>query len=57
MNVRSGGERQWAVPSAPWAMFQRWEKLLFAHWRVAPATVGLAREKGLWRIAQLGSPG
>lgn len=47
MSVRSGGERQWAVPSAPRAMFQRWEKLLFAHWRVAPATVADKLPSGL----------
>ncbi|MCB9436803.1 MAG: DUF2071 domain-containing protein [Anaerolineales bacterium] len=30
--------RPWPMPSRPWVMFQRWEHLLFAHWRV-PADV------------------
>ena len=32
-----GGFRQWPVPAKPWAMLQRWDYLLFAHWRVDPA--------------------
>jgi uncharacterized protein len=27
--------RPWPLPSLPWVMFQRWERLLFAHWKVA----------------------
>jgi uncharacterized protein YqjF (DUF2071 family) len=29
--------RPWPLPSAPWIMHQRWENLLFAHWRVPVA--------------------
>src|SRR5581483_10089721 len=29
--------RPWPVPSAPWAMRQVWNELLFAHWPVEPA--------------------
>jgi uncharacterized protein YqjF (DUF2071 family) len=47
MSGRAGGERQWAVPSAPWAMFQRWEHLLFAHWRTLPAAVAGKLPPGL----------
>ena len=32
-----GGERQWPAPPSAHAMVQRWENLLFAHWRVGPA--------------------
>lgn len=28
------GHRPWAMPRGPWLMYQRWERLLFAHWRV-----------------------
>ena len=31
--------RPWPVPDAPWILFQRWESLLFAHWRVAGAAL------------------
>ena len=26
--------RPWPLPDAPWIMYQRWERLLFAHWPV-----------------------
>jgi uncharacterized protein len=29
------GHRPWPLPNAPWIMGQTWERLLFAHWRVA----------------------
>jgi hypothetical protein len=32
--LRDAGHRPWPLPSRPWIMFQRWENLLFAHWRV-----------------------
>lgn len=28
--------RPWPLPQLPWVMAQRWEDLLFAHWRVPP---------------------
>jgi uncharacterized protein len=42
-----GGERQWPEPSAPHAMVQRWENLLFAHWRVDPAALATRIPRGL----------
>jgi len=30
------GHRPWPLPRAPWMMFQSWQTLLFAHWRVEP---------------------
>lgn len=32
--LRDVAHRPWPLPSSPWIMFQRWENLLFAHWRV-----------------------
>jgi uncharacterized protein YqjF (DUF2071 family) len=29
--------RPWPMPRAPWLMYQRWERLLFAHWPVDAA--------------------
>ena len=26
--------RPWPLPDAPWIMYQRWERLVFAHWPV-----------------------
>lgn len=31
--------RPWPLPGGPWMMFQSWQTLLFAHWRVDPATL------------------
>lgn len=30
------GHRPWPLPSRPWLMTQFWDKLLFAHWPIAP---------------------
>lgn len=35
--LRTTDHRPWAVPRLPWVMGQTWERLLFAHWPVAPA--------------------
>jgi uncharacterized protein len=32
--------RPWALPKRPWAMKQRWNDLLFAHWPVPAAEIG-----------------
>jgi uncharacterized protein len=32
-------DRPWPVPDSPWAMFQRWRNLLFAHWPLDPGVV------------------
>ena len=31
------GHRPWPLPDRPWIMYQRWERLLFAHWPVHAA--------------------
>ena len=31
--------RPWALPEGPWVMAQRWNRLLFAHWRVPAESV------------------
>jgi uncharacterized protein len=31
--------RPWPLPRGPWMMFQSWQTLLFAHWRLAPASL------------------
>jgi uncharacterized protein len=31
--------RPWPLPGGPWMMFQSWQTLLFAHWRVDPAAL------------------
>ena len=31
--------RPWPLPSAPWVMFQSWQRLLFAHWAIPQATL------------------
>ncbi|MEP7291303.1 MAG: DUF2071 domain-containing protein, partial [Chloroflexota bacterium] len=31
--------RPWSLPQRPWVMAQSWQRLLFAHWRVALATL------------------
>ena len=31
--------RPWPLPSPPWIMYQRWERLLFAHWPVDAALI------------------
>jgi len=30
------GHRPWPLPRGPWMMFQSWQTLLFAHWRLEP---------------------
>lgn len=30
------GHRPWPLPRAPWILFQSWQDLLFAHWRLPP---------------------
>ena len=32
--LRDVAHRPWPLPSGPWIMFQSWQNLLFAHWRV-----------------------
>lgn len=32
--LRDAAHRPWPLPSGPWIMFQSWQNLLFAHWRV-----------------------
>lgn len=40
--ARDVGHRPWPLSAAPWIMVQRWQRLLFAHWRVpASALRGL----------------
>jgi len=39
--------RPWPLPQRPWALQQRWDRLLFAHWRVAPAAVQRLLPQGL----------
>ncbi len=34
--LRNHQHRPWPIPSGPWIMRQRWEKLLFAHWALPP---------------------
>lgn len=31
---RTVDHRPWPMPAGPWIMFQSWQRLLFAHWRV-----------------------
>lgn len=31
--------RPWPLPSGPWIMRQRWNRLLFAHWEIDPAVM------------------
>ncbi len=31
--------RPWPVPERPWIMVQVWRDLLFAHWKLSPATI------------------
>jgi uncharacterized protein len=37
--LRDVSHRPWPLPGGPWIMFQRWEDLLFAHWRVPADTL------------------
>ena len=32
-SLRHLGHRPWPLPDGPWLMAQRWDELLFAHWR------------------------
>ena len=36
---RTVEHRPWPLPRVPWVLFQSWQDLLFAHWRVAPETL------------------
>lgn len=36
--ARDVEHRPWQLPARPWIVVQRWERLLFAHWRI-PADV------------------
>lgn len=33
-NAGARSDRRWPAPELPWVIFQRWEDLLFSHWRV-----------------------
>ena len=37
--LSSTAHRPWPMPGGPWIMYQRWERLLFAHWPVDPAAL------------------
>jgi uncharacterized protein YqjF (DUF2071 family) len=37
--MQETAHRPWPVPSRPWVMSQRWSRLLFVHWRLAPDVV------------------
>lgn len=39
--------RPWPLPNSPWVMFQRWEKLLFAHWALPPEQIAPLIPEGL----------
>jgi uncharacterized protein YqjF (DUF2071 family) len=39
--------RPWPIPRNPWAMTQRWEHVLFAHWPVEATAVGRLLPAGL----------
>jgi uncharacterized protein YqjF (DUF2071 family) len=41
------GHRPWPLPDEPWVMAQRWEHLLFAHWRVPADAVAALLPPGL----------
>lgn len=36
---RAVEHRPWPLPAGSWVMFQSWQRLLFAHWRVAVGTM------------------
>ncbi len=37
--LSTSAHRPWPLPRGPWMMFQSWQKLLFVHWRVDPASL------------------
>jgi uncharacterized protein YqjF (DUF2071 family) len=37
--MASVSHRPWPLPRGPWIMAQRWNRLLFAHWPIQPATM------------------
>lgn len=37
--LRQTAHRPWPLPSAPWIMFQSWQRQLFAHWKVPASTL------------------
>jgi uncharacterized protein len=34
--LRETAHRPWRLPRSPWILFQSWQTLLFAHWRIEP---------------------
>ncbi len=45
--LRTTAHRPFGMPSGPWAMTQRWNHLLFAHWRLEPGEIGRLLPDGL----------
>ena len=45
--LRTTAHRPFSLPDRPWAMTQRWNHLLFAHWRVEPAAIAALLPDGL----------
>lgn len=39
VTLETTAHRPWPLPSGPWIMYQRWERLLFAHWPIDPAVI------------------
>jgi uncharacterized protein len=37
--LSQASHRPWRLPGGPWMMFQSWQNLLFAHWRVEPSAI------------------
>jgi uncharacterized protein len=37
--LAQSGHRPWPLPRGPWMMFQSWQTLLFAHWRLEPGAL------------------
>jgi len=37
--LTKSAHRPWPLPSAPWVMFQSWQRQLFAHWKVPASTL------------------
>ena len=45
--LRTTAHRPFSLPAGPWAMTQRWNHLLFAHWRLEPGEIGRLLPDGL----------
>jgi uncharacterized protein YqjF (DUF2071 family) len=45
--LRKRRHRPYPLPQGPWVMGQSWERLLFAHWRVAPEALRRLIPRGL----------